>query len=375
MRRFLIRAAYGIGFALWILLWIEIGLQGFYYATAHQFLFARAAIPIFAPNRYCGFFNQTNLSYSHRTNEFAMAIYTNSQGLRVARPGTEYSTAKAPGTLRILLLGPSFAFGWGVNYQDTAAARLEGLLKPYLKSGSKVEVIDAGVPSLPAPSQLKWFEHAGCSFKPDWVVQFIYGSMIVDPDDGAGLYVDKAGYLENRLMTPREWLFEHAKKSAIVFYGWTLYTRWFAAHSGAIAGAGRHLDQTAAFSPGSSDVKTSMDYYRELGAAVAKCGAKLSIIYFPLSYCVHRDDMARWRHLGVSDDIDGQIAADRDFCDYLGKQGFDCLNLTPDLVEAAAESPKRLYYWLDIHWTPRGNAVVADSISKHLANKYLDGGR
>src|SRR5246127_1652408 len=178
MRQVFISMATRIAFVLWVLIWIEAGLQVLYYVTAHQTLFTRTAIPIFAPNQFCGFFNKPNLDYLHRTNEFECRIYTNGRAFRVPRPGVEYSLTKPAGTFRILLLGPSFAFGWGVNYEDTVAARLQELLKPYLKGGSKIEIINAGVPSMGPLPQLNWFDHVGCYFKPDLVIQFIYASMV-----------------------------------------------------------------------------------------------------------------------------------------------------------------------------------------------------
>src|SRR5215471_11096435 len=119
-----------IAFVLWVLICMEACLQVFYYLTAHQTLFTRTAIPIFTPNEYCGFFN------------------------------------KPSGTFRALLLGSSFAFGWGVNYEDTAAAKIEGLLRRYFKGKPAIEVINAGVPSLAPLPQLNWFEHVGCSYRP-----------------------------------------------------------------------------------------------------------------------------------------------------------------------------------------------------------------
>ena len=372
MRQVFISVAARIAFVLWVLIWIEAGLQVLYYVTAHQTLFTRTAIPIFTPNEYCGFFNKPDLSYVHRTNEFTCRIYTNTEGFRVPRPGVEYLRTKPPGTFRILLLGPSFAFGWGVNYGDTAGAKLEELLKPYFKGKSTIEVINAGVPSLAPLPQLNWFEHVGCLFKSDLVIQFIYGSMIVDPDGDKGLFADPQGYLENSDLRGEQRFFEVAKRSALVFYGWMLYARLFASTGAEIAGAGRHLEQARPFSPDTPEAKLSLAYYRRLARAALKCGSHLSIVYFPLSYCVHRGDLARWRHLGINENIDEQIALDRDFCGYLRDKGFDCLNITPDLVKAAADSPERLYYWLDIHWTPRGNLVAARSIAPHLADEFSD---
>jgi len=373
MRPVFISVAIRIAFVLWVLICMEACLQVFYYLTAHQTLFTRTAIPIFTPNEYCGFFNKPDLSYVHRTSEFTCRIYTNAEGFRVPRPGVEYSRIKPSGTFRALLLGSSFAFGWGVNYEDTAAAKIEGLLRRYFKGKPAIEVINAGVPSLAPLPQLNWFEHVGCSYRPDLVLQFIYGSMVIDPDDDKGLYVDPQGYLKNSALSAEQRFIEVAKRSALVFYGWTLYARWLAGSSAEIAGAGRHLEQARPFSPDTPEVKPSLVYYRRLAQAALKCGTRLSIVYFPLSYCVHRGDLARWRHLGVfNESIDDQIALDRDFCCYLRDKGFDCLDITPDLVKAAIDSPGRLYYWLDIHWTRRGNLVAARSIAQHLADEFSD---
>jgi SGNH hydrolase-like domain, acetyltransferase AlgX len=364
--------AFATTWSIWVLLCIEIGLQLYYYANAHQSLLTRNARPIFAPNKYCKFFNKANLSYVHKTNEFKIHLYTNSKGFRVPRPGIEYSKEKAPDTFRILLLGPSFAYGWGVNYEDTVAARLDKMLGSCLPAKSKIEIINAGVPSLGPLPQLNWLIHVGVLYKPDLIIQFIYGSMAVYPDD-PNLFVDREGYLEHSGLSTSEWLFREAKKSAIVFYGWMLYTDLFPSSNGEVLGAGRKLERAPEFNPDAPDEKTSMVYYSRLERTAQENGARLSIVYFPLSYCIHRGDLIRWRHLGADPDIDGQIAFDRSFCGYLNREGVDCLNVTPDLVKAAAESPKRLYYWLDIHWTPRGNLVVARRLARHVAIKFMDG--
>ncbi len=354
--------------SIWVLIWVEIGLQAFYYCTADQFLFKRTAEPIFAPNKYSGFFNKPNLSYVHWTNEFRIKIYTNKEGFRVARPGIEYCRIRKPDTFRVLLLGPSFAFGWGVNYEDSVAARLETMLKSAPTCGRKVEVINAGVPALSPQRQLNWLVHVGRSFQPDLIIELIYGSLEIDQGDD-GLFADKDGFLERRDLSTGAWLFEEAKKSAIVFYGWMLSTELFAARDDVIRGAGRNVRQLEDFKPDAAGIRGSLDFYRQLAAVAKASGARLAVVYFPFSFYVHRGDWARWRHLGAGRDVDGLIALDRSFCNYLNQIGVDCLNGTPDLIKAAAKNPERLYYWLDIHWTVRGNLVAARSIAKHLAQR------
>jgi hypothetical protein len=50
----------------------------------------------------------------------------------------------------------------------------------------------------------------------------------------------------------------------------------------------------------------------------------------------------------------------------LNKRDIPCLNVTPNLIRDAETTGERLYFWLDVHWTPRGNFVAARSVASHL---------
>jgi len=69
-----------------------------------------------------GFGNRPGLFFDHRTNEFRARYITNQARFRVPRPDLEYPLAKPSDTYRIMLLGPSYAFGWGVDYELSFAA-------------------------------------------------------------------------------------------------------------------------------------------------------------------------------------------------------------------------------------------------------------
>ena len=211
---------------LLVLVAVEISLQAFYYLNAGDFLFRRVARPIYVPDPYAGFGVKPNLSFPHRTNEFNVVLHTNSKGFRVSARHEEYKLGKDPARFRILLLGPSFPFGWGVNYEDTFGVALQRLLdEKGFAPGKSAEVINAGVPALPPGPQLSWYEQAGKGYHPDLVVQFIYGSMAVSNTRETGVHVDAEGYLvrDSPALFGRSvgW----AKQSALIFYGWTLSQR------------------------------------------------------------------------------------------------------------------------------------------------------
>lgn len=80
-------------------------------------------------------------------------VHINSQGTR----GPEFSVAKPPGTFRILSLGDSRTFGWGVADADTYSRRLEELLKRLPRANidhptSNIEQPTTQAPLIPARS-------------------------------------------------------------------------------------------------------------------------------------------------------------------------------------------------------------------------------
>src|SRR5271170_1922765 len=86
------------------------------------------------------------LSFVHAPNRSAflmgVPVSINSAGMRDG----EYSVEKPPGVYRIMMLGDSTTFGWGVREQDTAAKFLERKLNGQLPPGyNKVEVLNTGV--------------------------------------------------------------------------------------------------------------------------------------------------------------------------------------------------------------------------------------
>src|SRR5215831_8711698 len=94
-----------------------------------------------------------------------------------------------------MILGPSFAFGWGVDYELSFAGVLQRLLQERGFTGEKkIEIINAGIPSMPVGPQLAWFEHVGKDYEPDLVIQFVYGSMAIN-NASPPYAVDDKGYL------------------------------------------------------------------------------------------------------------------------------------------------------------------------------------
>ena len=93
-------------------------------------------------------------------------VHINSHGTR----GAEFAAEKPAGTLRILSLGDSRTFGWGLTEAETYSGRLQQLLQQKFGSSKKIEVINAGVNAWSYPQMFVYFRDYGLAFKPDAVV-------------------------------------------------------------------------------------------------------------------------------------------------------------------------------------------------------------
>jgi len=87
--------------------------------------------------------------------------------------GKEYAYEKPKDTYRILMLGDSYLFGWGLQWKDTLTVRLEGLLNNNpIEKDKTYEVINAGVYGYNTIQELELLKKEGLKYKPDIV--FLY---------------------------------------------------------------------------------------------------------------------------------------------------------------------------------------------------------
>jgi len=93
-------------------------------------------------------------------------VHVNSHGTR----GPEFQTAKPPNTIRILSLGDSKTFGWGLTEAESYSGLTEKLLQQHLGNRKNVEVINAGVNAWSYAQMHTWFRVYGLNYQPDLVV-------------------------------------------------------------------------------------------------------------------------------------------------------------------------------------------------------------
>jgi hypothetical protein len=87
---------------------------------------------------------------------------TNNDGLR---DDHDYTLVKAPGVRRVLMLGDSFVFGFGLPLEQTMVKQVMSLLDP-----TKWEVMSFGVPAYNTVHEVNFLEERGLKYHPDDVL-------------------------------------------------------------------------------------------------------------------------------------------------------------------------------------------------------------
>ena len=119
----------------------------------------------YQPDGVLGYVHRPDWETVHATQEFQVTVRTNALGLR----GASARAAKEPGTFRILVLGDSFAFGFGVADDEAFPAMLAGALPP--PAGfARTEVLNAGVAGWSADQYWLFLATRGFALAPDLVL-------------------------------------------------------------------------------------------------------------------------------------------------------------------------------------------------------------
>jgi hypothetical protein len=112
------------------------------------------------PHAAFGWFNRPDVRTTVHGPGFEYAVQHNSRGLR----GPERALAKPEGVQRVLVLGDSLAWGWGVDDGQGFVDLVDEALGP------QVELINGGVPGFSTDQQLWFLESEGLAYEPDLVL-------------------------------------------------------------------------------------------------------------------------------------------------------------------------------------------------------------
>ncbi|MGB1877394.1 MAG: SGNH/GDSL hydrolase family protein [Rhodospirillaceae bacterium] len=111
------------------------------------------------------------IGHKHKASQEAFlmgaTVKLNSRGLR-----DPDRTSVSGDTLKVLMLGDSITFGWGVPQSETVSARLGALLSQ--DTDQSFAVINSGVGNYNTAMEVAWFERYGLDYEPDAVVLNVF---------------------------------------------------------------------------------------------------------------------------------------------------------------------------------------------------------
>lgn len=140
------------------------------------------------------------------------SVHTNAQGFR----GEDFAPTKAPGTLRVAVLGDSSTFGWGVEHFETYPERLASALATRLGiDRAQLEVLNLGVPGYSSFQGRVLLERTALPLAPDLVIwSYLSNDGAMTGVSDAATYAERQGARGALL----EWL--HASRAFETLEAW-----------------------------------------------------------------------------------------------------------------------------------------------------------
>jgi len=316
----------------------------------------------------------------HETGDFRVTVRTDDRGLRQtpardpAEPGSTY---------RILVIGDSFAFGWGVEDDETFAVRLAERLAPP-RGATRVEVLNAGVAGWSADHYGLFVKGRGLDLAPDLILvvpsendlsDLAAARLTLDEEgvpvrtasslrmidqNGRMRYVDEGPYALPSFTFPGQaWLTEHS-----ALYHWLRYRLariWVGWAQGRIEDAQKA--QSGEPPDGPIETLTADEVARGLWT-----GRRFQLRYHQYLLA----DLARAaqaRGIAVRTLLVTRKAAAEPEGSVLRALRSACLEdatciASDDLL--AGEEADDVFFPQDGHWTPRGHEVIAQGLSEFL---------
>ena len=253
-------------------------------------------------------------------------------------------------TLRILVLGDSVAFGYGVEEESTFARRLESLVA----GPPALEVLNFGVGGYNPYNEAALFRGKGAAYHPDIVlVQFCINDLNEPTAHfDAQTKLELGTIPDAAFPDPRERA--AASSQAPCWSDPCSCSRICSAAAGALRlslGSAPPLD-IAALAPRELPPGPSRhwigDRYQEIAAASEEIGARFAVVVFP-----YRDQVEGSASSRVQEQL-SEIGRER---------GFEVIDLLPAFRGASSAEPLFLDLW---HPTAAGHRVAADAIVNSL---------
>jgi len=357
---------------------------GLVVAAAAGELLARIAIPPRAPSAFDVYLKdasgrlrlQPGVRRQHAHPEWDVSIETNPSGFR------DRAGEAGPNEPRVVVVGDSIAFGWGVEYAEAFPTLLEAALPDR-------RVVKAGIPATGPSDQLALLRELVPGGVLDAVVvTFFVGNDFADQAAGGVDQYDvwdgtlvHAGGAHTRPRGLSLWVKRHSRLAQLVAERWWELRRRLRARVPVERRDHPGLDQRDAFleryiqvhlraplpedlERGVVETRRVLDAMRELAA---EREARFVLLVVPRSIQVYDVDRRRYEQaFGLSPEDWDLDRPQRLLAEWAaGRPDVVLVDALPALRKAAAHSP-RLYYFPDSHLTAAGHAVLARELAAAL---------
>lgn len=273
--------------------------------------------------------------YRFAGSDFVMDVRTNALGLRDG----EWDPDAASACTRVLFLGDSFVFGYGVNVEDRFDTRLARLLEG---EDRLYRLINAGVPGWGTIQETRFAQNHFGVFLPDILVLAFCGN---DPSDDAQLLNGEMVFKEQGLIgfPGKAWLRNHSHLYRFVLRHTTVLRRALLRQDDNQEDATVHVDAQSAAVLTEDAWERSLDVIRELRSAFLEFNPSGRLLLL----ATNPEDATIRERLSSLDNGDSLR--------YL------------DLYDAVTNiPPEQRTLPFDRHWSVKMHAVVAEALAEAI---------
>lgn len=307
--------------------------------------------------------------------DFRIHVKTNALGYRDEERGPKGEA------LRVLSMGDSFTFGWGVERGQTFQAAMERAQDraAAARGERRIEVINAGVPGYNLYQYLLALEKKGWRVDPDVVLVglFVQNDLAENTSTREWLDRKKKGLLKKDDKTGLEgWLEKHSqgyvwlrvkyKSSYRLQRTWYKLTRRFTKQEEVVKYRNLLVYRKPVPPDMEAEWKLSEVILLGMRDSVRARGKRLLVVLFPSELQAVR---AEWdkavRDEKMSPDTFDLEAANRRLAGFCHREGIPVLDLLPNFRKAT-DAGEVLYLPSDHHWNARGHALAASLILEDL---------
>lgn len=300
-----------------------------------------------------------------RPGQFDYTFSNNSLGLRGSK---EYSLEK-PTEHRILLLGDSFTYGFGVNDDQTFAYLTE---KRLLNDRLSVEVMNAGNSGKGTDYELIFYQVLGYKYQPDLIILCFCANDFIDNERGEYYSVSQEGELSLKLLNQRRRTIKIILNN-LPGYNWLISwsqaanflkeatIKWHMKH-----GDPQRLKEAPLVISYPQYIKGYVTennqrlteiYVQKLIRSVKNNGGSLLFFYIPMSMEVEAFKK------------NGEISKDERAIKAIAQKYGQRLDSFTQVFAASPEPPEKFYFPIDGHWNAAGHALAARYLSEQIGNR------